>query len=320
MSHVHRPELIIGPDGRIIGAVSSPPPPSYRPRWWLHGLLFALTLCTTTFFGALFAGWIPEELAEQGLGTVLLEPRFWMEGLKFSIPLLVILLSHEMGHYVTARRHGLAATPPFFIPAPFGIGTLGAVIRIKEPIRNKQQLLDVGAAGPIAGFLVTLPFLLYGVAASKIAEIPLQKGVIVFGEPLLFRAVEWLFFPHLRPGQDIFLHPVGFAAWFGLLVTALNMLPFAQLDGGHVAYAMFGRKHRRAVWPLWVILFLMGFRWTGWWIWAVIALVMGVVHPQLWDEDLPLDPRRRRIGWLALAIFVLCFMPEPVRIIAAVVP
>ncbi len=319
MSEPRKPELIIGPDGTIIGADASPPP-AYRPRWWLHVLLFALTLCTTTFFGALFAGWIPEELAQEGLRAVLAEPRFWVEGLKFSLPLLAILLSHEMGHYLAARRHGLLVTPPFFIPAPFGIGTLGAVIRIKEPIRNKQQLLDVGAAGPIAGFVVTLPFLLYGVAASRVAEIPLQKGVIVFGEPLLFRLVEWLCFPGLQPGQDIYLHPVGFAAWFGLLVTALNMLPFAQLDGGHVAYAMFGRKHRRAVWPLWVILFLMGFRWTGWWIWAVIALVMGVVHPRLWDEDFPLDRRRRRIGWLALAIFVLCFIPEPVKIVAAVLP
>jgi membrane-associated protease RseP (regulator of RpoE activity) len=321
LSSLRRPELIIGPDGSFIGAdVSPPPPPAYRPKWWLHALLLFLTLVTTTFFGALFAGWLPEDLVEQGLKAVLTDPRFYLEGLKFSLPLLTILLAHEMGHYLTARRHGLAATPPFFIPVPFGIGTLGAVIRIKEPIRTKNQLLDIGAAGPLAGFVATLPFLVYGVAASRVAEIPLQKGVIVFGEPLLFRAVEWLFFPALAAGQDLYLHPVGFAAWFGLLITALNMLPFAQLDGGHVAYAMFGRRHRRAVWPLWILLFLMGFKWTGWWIWAVIALVMGVVHPPIWDEHSVLDRRRRIIGWIALVVFVLSFMPEPVRIVAAVLP
>ena len=157
-------------------------------------------------------------------------------------------------------------------------------------------------------------------ASSQIAEVPAGPGVIVFGEPLLFKAVERLLLPALQTGQDIVLHPVGFAAWFGLLITALNMLPFAQLDGGHVAYAMFGPRHRKAAWPMWILLFLLGFRWNGWWIWAIIALVMGVVHPRLWDEDLPLDPKRRRIGWLALLILVLCFMPEPVRIIAAVLP
>lgn len=310
MSVPREPELF-DPEGVPLGVVSSRHP--YRPRWWLHILLLGVTLVTTTFFGALFAGWLPEELASDGLFQIATHPSFVTEGLKFSLPLLFILLCHEAAHYVAARRHGLAATPPFFIPAPIGIGTFGALIKIKEPIRNNRQLLDVGAAGPIAGFLATLPFLFYGIAASRVAEIELQKGVILFGEPLVFSLMERLAFPGLGPEQDLFLHPTGFAAWFGLLVTALNMLPFAQLDGGHVAYALFGRKHRRAAWPLWMVLFLLGFRWPGWWIWAVIALVMGVVHPRMPDEDAPLDPRRRLIGLTALGIFVLCFMPQPVR-------
>ncbi len=315
MSHGGRP-IILDPDGWSVGVIPSPPL-RYRPRWWLHAVLFLLTALTTTFFGALFAGWLPEELAEAGLRELVAAPAFWIEGVKFSLPLLAILLAHEMGHYLTARRHGLAVTPPFFIPAPFGIGTLGAVIRIKEPIRDKAQLLDIGAAGPLAGFAVTVPLLIVGIALSRPTEIPLRTGVIVFQEPLAFLLAKAALLPRLGAGQDLLLHPTGFAAWFGLLVTALNMLPFAQLDGGHVAYALFGRRHRRAVWPLWTILFLLGFRWMGWWLWAVIALVMGVRHPPMWDEDLPLDPRRRRIGWLALAVFALSFMPQPVTVVAA---
>ncbi len=304
-----RPE---DPAGRPPDGVPYSPPPPYRPRWWLHVLLFTLTLLSTTFFGALFAGDIPETLAGLPLGALVLHPTFIIEGLKFSVPLLTILLAHEMGHYLTCRRHGLRATPPFFIPAPFGIGTFGAVIRIKEPIRNKRQLLEVGAAGPIAGFVVLLPFLVYGVAASRVTELPVDTGYLYFGEPILFKAVARLLHPDLAAGNDLLLHPTGFAAWFGLLITALNMLPFAQLDGGHVAYALLGRLHRRIVWPLWFLLFALGFRWTGWWIWAVIALVMGVRHPRIWDEELPLDPRRRRIAILAFVIFLLCFMPQPV--------
>ncbi len=292
------------------------PPATYRPRWWLHILLFCLTLLSTTFFGALFAGNLPEEFANLPLATLATRPRFLLEGLSFSLPLLTILLSHEMGHYVACRIHGLAATPPFFIPVPFGIGTMGAVIRIKEPLRDKRQLLDVGAAGPIAGFVALLPFLIWGVATSQVTPLPQGPQYLYFGEPLLFKLVARIFHPGMGAGEDLLLNPMGFAAWFGLLITALNMLPFAQLDGGHIAYALFGRWHRRFVWPLWSLLFLLGFRWIGWWIWAVIALVMGVRHPRLWDEDRPLDPRRRAIAWLAFLIFLLCFMPQPIALVS----
>jgi len=304
----------LDPDGAPVGVFASPPVP-YRPRWWLHGLLLALTLLTTTFFGALFVGTLPEEMAAFPLGRLVVDPRFIAEGLKFSIPLLIIIVSHEMGHYIACRRHGLLATPPFFIPAPLGIGTFGAVIRIKEPIRNKMQLLDVGAAGPLAGFVALIPFLIYGVAVSRVTPVPTGHGFIVFGEPIMFKLVAHIFHPHLAAGTDILLDPTGSAAWFGLLLTALNMLPFAQLDGGHIAYALFGRWHRRAVWPMWVVLFVLGFRWIGWWIWAVIALVLGVRHPEIWDEDRPLDRRRKLIAWLTLLVFALCFMPQPIKLV-----
>ncbi|NOZ78307.1 MAG: site-2 protease family protein [Acidobacteria bacterium] len=303
----------LGP-GESFGAVSSHRP-SYRPRWWLHILLFLVTLFTTTFFGAFFAGDTGGFAGVRSLTALLLMPRFYLEGLKFSIPLLVILLSHEMGHYVTCLRHGLRATPPFFIPAPFGIGTFGAIIRIKEPIGDKQQLLDVGAAGPIAGFLVSLPFLVYGIAASRVTEMPVTHGFIVFGEPLIFTFFSHLVHPGLTGNANLIMHPMASAAWFGLLVTALNLLPFAQLDGGHIAYAMFGKWHRKLAWPLLLVLFGLGFVWIGWWLWTIIAVVLGVRHPRMWDEDVPLDPRRRKIGWICFLIFVLCFMPNPIHFV-----
>ncbi len=305
------------PDGHSVGVFASPPPfaKPYRPRWWLHALLLGLTFVSTTIVGGLFAGDLPNELTQLPLLHLIVQPLFIIQGLKFSVPLLIILFCHEMGHYLTCRAYGLRATPPFFIPFPLGIGTLGAVIRIKEPIRNKQQLLDVGVAGPLAGFVALIPFLVYGIAASRVTTLPTDHGYLLFGEPLAFTIVSNLLHPALAEGKDLVLHPTGMAAWIGLLVTALNMLPFAQLDGGHITYAMFGRWHRRAVWPLLAVLVGLGFFWIGWWIWAVIAAVLGVRHPRMWDEDRPLDRRRWVLGLLALAVFALSFAPQPVTIV-----
>jgi len=307
-----------GPDGPAVGAFHARTRHPYRPRWWLHITLFVATLASTTFIGAAFWGALPPEMARLGLLELVTDPRFVLAGLQFSVPLITILLCHEMGHYLAARRHGLVATPPFFIPFPvplFGIGTLGAVIRIKEPIRNKQQLLDVGAAGPIAGFVALLPFLVYGVLASETVAGDMEGAFLMFGEPLVWELVEWLAYPNLGDDVTLLLHPVGVAAWFGILVTLLNLLPFSQLDGGHVTYALFGRWHRRAAWPLLGVLAVLGFWWAGWWLWCVIAVVLNPRHPRIWDEDLPLDPRRRWVGWIALAIFVLCFMPAPLELV-----
>ena len=305
-----------GPDGLPVGAVVSPPP-TYRPRWWLHGLLFALTLVTTTFWGAGYSDRIPEELVELPPWLWLLDPTFVIEGLKFSLPLLTILTCHELGHYLTCRAHGLLATPPFFIPFPLPIGTLGAVIRIKQPIRTRRQLMDIGAAGPLAGFVALLPFLVVGVALSEVrvaAEAPPAGSYFELGEPLVYKAAELLFHGGAPDDATVFLHPTAAAAWFGVLVTLLNLLPFAQLDGGHVSYALFGPSHRRAARPLLVLLVVGGFAWVGWWLWAVIVLLMGVYHPPVADELAPLDTRRKVIGWITVVVFILCFMPEPIRI------
>lgn len=312
-----RPPLDIrGPDEFPAGAVFAPEP-EYRPRWWLHGLLFALTLASTTMVGGLVWGGLPPEMAALGPAELLRDPRLYTAGLAFSIPLLTILMCHELGHYFAARRHGLTATPPFFIPFPIpilGIGTLGAVIRIKDPIRNKRQLLDVGAAGPIAGFVALVPFLAYGIAASEVGEATTDGFYLEFAEPLIYRLLEGLIRPGLPENAVVWLHPTGVAAWFGIIVTLLNLLPFAQLDGGHLSYAMFGGWHRRLVWPLLGLLAALGFIWPGWWLWVVIALLMRPQHPPIWDEAVPLDPRRRLVGWITVAIFILCFAAEPIRI------
>jgi membrane-associated protease RseP (regulator of RpoE activity) len=307
----------LGPDGAPAGAFLAVPP-AYQPNWWLHILLFVLTFASTTIVGGLVWGSLPEEMARLSLPQLFSDPRVYFAGLKFSIPLLTILGCHELGHYVAARRHGLTATPPFFIPFPvpfFGIGTLGAVIRIKDPIRNKKELLDVGAAGPIAGFAALVPFLAYGIAVSEVGEAPAGGAYLEFGEPLIYRLLEVLIRPGLGDDMTLWLHPTGVAAWFGVLVTLLNLLPFSQLDGGHVAYALFGRWHRLLAWPLLGVLAGLGFVWPGWWVWVVIALFLKPQHPRLWDEDQPLDPRRRLVGWIAIVIFVLCFVAEPIRIV-----
>jgi membrane-associated protease RseP (regulator of RpoE activity) len=310
---------IDGPGGLAAGAVSLSPGRT-RPRWWLHLLLFALTLATATFMGAYYYGWVPSELAELAWYEWLVDWRFLSEGLTFAVPLLLILLAHEMGHYAAARRHGLDTTPPFFIPMPlyflpFNPGTMGAVMRIKEPIRNRAQLLDIGAWGPIAGFVVALPVLLIGLANSQVREFPTAGPLVYFAEPLLFKlTARVLFFPGLSGDQDILLHPMAWAAWWGLLVTALNMLPFFQLDGGHVAYALFGRRHRRWARPLLAALVVLTAFWPGWALWAAILVLLGPEHPRIPDEAEPLDRRRVIIGWTAIAIFVLCFTAAPIQL------
>ena len=309
-----QPEVeFIGPDGVPIGVIRpSPPPPQ---RIWLHVALLVATFATTTLVGGLAFADLPEGLHVASVWQLLLHPAVIRAGLAFSIPLLAILLTHEMGHYLACRHHRLDASLPYFIPAPIGIGTFGAFIRIRSAIRTKRELLDVGAAGPLAGFVACLPVLFIGISlSSPVAELP-ASGYVIFGEPIGFHLVTRLVFPDLPEGGDIFLHPTGFAAWFGLFATALNLLPFGQLDGGHISYAQFGSLQRRYSWPLLLVLVALGFKWTGWFLWVAVALVMGVRHPWVPDEATPLDPRRRIVAWICIAVFALCFTPEPIKIV-----
>ena len=292
-------------------------PARWPRRWWINGLLLLFTLVTTTVYGAavassFYAGqpftadliWAGYPLLIQGNTAIL-------RGLMFSLPLLAILLAHELGHYVACRRSGVDATLPFFLPSPLLLGTFGAFIRIKSPIFTRRALFDIGVSGPIAGFVALLPFLAAGIAQSRVIPHVATSGDFVFGTPLLIRFVEWLRFPGIAVG-DIALHPFAQAAWAGLLATAINLLPVGQLDGGHILYALLGRVHKMVSRLFLVLLLAMAYFSLSWLFWAVILFILGTRHPLVYD-DLPLDTKRRWIAAAAFAILIISLSLTPVR-------
>ena len=285
-----------------------------------HLSLFAATLLTTTLFGGWFFSGIGQDPYWRNLWVAARHPAVWRLGLQFSLPLLVILGIHELGHMVACRYYGLPATLPYFIPAPLGIGTFGALIRIRAPIAEKKVLFDVGAAGPLAGFVTALPFLVWGVANSAVTVFRPPGTYPEFAEPLLFRWVEHWLAPATRHGADLVLSPPGFAAWFGLLVTALNLLPLAQLDGGHILYAVAGKWQGPLAIALFALLVALAFYWPGWILWAVIVLLMGLAHPRTADESQPLGARRKLVALACLAVFVVSFTPVPIRFVTNPAP
>ncbi len=292
-----------------IGLQKSGPPPITRKQLVLSISLFLLTVITTTFIGGLT--YVEFYQLEAGLRS----PVFWLGGLTYSIPVMAILLTHEMGHFLTARRYNMVATPPYFIPAPTLIGTFGAFIKIKSPFFGKRDLFDVGIAGPIAGFVVAVPVLVVGMMLSRVVHVPPESiEFISFGEPLLFKLIEPLIFPALPEGAHILLHPVAFAGWIGMLVTSLNLLPVGQLDGGHIAYAVFGKRAHLLSYGLIAVLLGSAFFYEGWLVWVILLLILGLRHPPIPYDYIPLDKTRKRLAWLALVIFILSFMPIPVNL------
>ena len=296
----------------------APPPPrrKFQHRYFRHILFFVLTLLTTSFTDALAFLWFAPS-GENPFRYFTLET--FISGLRYSLPLLTILGAHEFGHYFACRRHDVDATLPYFIPAPVPLtGTFGAVIRIREPFPSKRALFDIGVAGPIAGFLALLPFLFIGLALSHVAPVP-GNGAPSFGEPLLFKLAIWLQFGTRPEGHDVFLHPMAFAAWWGTLATALNLMPFGQLDGGHISYAVLGHrsKYVSAITLVSALLLtVLSMSWAAVTVMMVVmALFLGVGHPRVIDEETPLSPKRRLTAACAAAIFVACFTPMPIQIL-----
>lgn len=265
----------------------------------LNIVLFALTFLSTLAAGAVLSGASP------------LDPGGLLAGLPFAVPLLAILGVHEMGHYVAARRHRVDVTPPYFIPAPSFIGTFGAFIRIRSPVPHRNALMDIGAAGPIAGALVAVPVLLVGLRLSAV-QVSAGTAGLPLGESLLFRTAAFAVLGTVPEGHEVVLHPAAFAGWIGLLVTALNLLPCGQLDGGHIAYALFGPGFARVSRVIPYVLIPMGFLWMGWFVWSLLLLVLGTRHPAPLFDDVPLSPGRRRLGVVAGLLFLLCFIPNPI--------
>lgn len=300
-----------------------PAAPPHKP--WVHFLLFLLTLFTMMASGAMRQGVDPLSSLPSLVHLV--------EGIPFAATLLGILTVHEFGHYFAARRWGVRATLPYFIPfVPYVLGTLGAVIRIRSPIPHKRALLDIGAAGPLAGFVVAVAACLVGLYQSEVIDAAYffpqtyHGPPLVLGSPLLFSGMAALVRPEALDGSMVLLSPIAFAGWVGLLITAFNLFPSGQLDGGHIIYALFGHHYRRISQITYFALIAMGLYsilawvwdlptgWIGWLLLAFILTLFGKGHPAPDDPALPLDPRRRRLGYLCMLVFILCFTPAPYEI------
>ncbi|MFW5876887.1 MAG: site-2 protease family protein [Myxococcota bacterium] len=301
-------------------------------------VLYLLTVLSTLYAGARLVA-----AAGTREGADLLQPEVLLTGWTYAVPLMVILTFHELGHYVMAKRHGVKASPPYFIPLPFVLfGTMGAVIRMPDAIRSRNALLDVGAAGPLAGMVVAIPLLAYGLATSPVQAVPEDAMLLIEGRSVLYLAMLWVLKGPIPEGHDIMLNPVAFAGWTGLFVTMINLLPVWQLDGGHVAYALLGeRQNRLSRWlhrllPAVGVTVALGYGGAAlvsgadqqaivsgalagmpWVVWALVLLLLmrlggGASHPPTAPDAL--TPARRKTAILTLALFVLLFMPAPLRI------
>jgi len=274
----------------------------------IHWVLFISTIFTTLLAGAMMEG-----------ASVFNNPLDIFKGFPFSMTLMLILGTHEFGHYYYAQKHKVDATLPYFLPAPpflFLIGTFGAFIKIKSPIYKKDALLQIGAAGPIAGFIIAVPALLIGLKLSNVVEKVDINNAIMLGDSLLMKFLTWMTYPNLLETQDIMLHPMAFAGWIGLLVTMLNLLPIGQLDGGHIAYAMLGKKQNIIGKLAFISLIPLSFISLNWLFWGLLIffLMRSAKHPPIHDINIPLSKFNKRIGYICLIIFILCFIPAPFNI------
>lgn len=315
----------------LIPGIPNPNP----SKIWVNILLLFLTFFSVLFTGALFSyqGQLPTTPIE-----IL---KFIVSGLPFTLSLLAILLAHEFGHYLAGRYHKANVTLPYFIPFPFSyFGTMGAFIQMKAPPKNRRIMLDIGIAGPLAGLIVAIPVLLLGLSLSAVETLPyrLQIGQIFEGNSLLYLFLKYIVHGELLPhpltyygaepviywvryfftgmplprgGLDVTLHPIAWAGWAGLLVTAINLIPAGQLDGGHLVYVLLGKRASQLIPIVLVGLLILGFVWYGWWIWAGLILFFGRFYAEPLDQITQLDRRRKLIAILGIIIFVLVFTPVP---------
>ena len=281
--------------------VVSPLPHTIGRPPLIHLLLFALTFLTVLLAAA---------FREKG-AAILTDPRLLLSGLPFTLTLLFILLVHEMGLFVAGHRRCVIMSYPYFIPAPTFLGTFGALIRTRSPIRTRNDLILIGAAGPLAGAVPSLIALGWGYATSTMGPLP-PGPVMMLGYSLITWVLQALLFGAAPNGFAVQLSSIALAGQVGLLVTMLNLLPLGQLDGGHIIYGLFQRRQRMLAVMFLIFLGGLGFFWNGWWIWLALALLMRPYHPPVIDETIPLDPVHRKIGWIAIGLFVLTFVPRPI--------
>jgi membrane-associated protease RseP (regulator of RpoE activity) len=316
-----------------------------RPNPLVNAALFGLTLLSVAYAGVVNGASYLQPAAESMADLRLFSPGSILLGAAFTASFLGILLAHEFGHYVAARRHGMPVSLPYFIPFPLSpLGTMGAAIRLLAPPRDRRVLLDIGMAGPLAGLAVAIPLLLIGLALSRVEPLPASSlgfaGLSLEGNSVIYLLAKLLIKGELLPapatygavspivywlryvlmgvpapigGRDVMLHPVAWAGWAGLLITALNLVPAGMFDGGHTIYVLVGRKAARLLPFLVAVLVLLGFAWTGWWLWAGLVLLLGRTYATPLNDITPLDPKRRRIAVLGLVLFLLLFMPVPFR-------
>ena len=290
--------------------------PRFQDRRWRHIVLLFLTFLTTSGAGVTY---YLSFLVEFGRRPVVqLAHSQWLYGIWYSVPVLLILGAHEMGHYIQCRRYRVDASLPYFIPFPVGLtGTLGAVIRIRESFPTRKALFDIGISGPIAGFVMLVPMLFIGMAMSNVRPIPPHMpGGVAFGEPLLFKLATYLIFGSIPDSLGLNAHPMVFAAWFGMLATSLNLLPFGQLDGGHIAYATLGRRSTVVSMATAGTAIVMTFISASWLLFTLVIIVMllmfGPRHPRVLDEYEPLGSGRIAVALFAVVMLVLCFTPVPI--------
>jgi len=286
--------------------------PKEKRTPWLNIILAVLTIVSMTITYAFF---------EHGM-DVLNNPELILSGVSFMASLMCILTFHEFGHYFAGRKHKADVSLPYFIPAPYPVtifGTLGAFIKSKTPFKNRTELFDVGVAGPLAGFIPAVLILTYGLATAGFEPSPTVAGegaYVVFGDSLILILLQNLVSPPIPEGYHILLNPFIYAGWVGLFVTMMNLLPMGQLDGGHIIYALVGKKiHKYIANIVLVILLALGFVWTGWIFWAaLVTFIIKVKHPPTMNDVTPLDRRRKIIGWIAVGIFILTFVPMPFKV------